>query len=123
MALKSGSEMIQVPADWKVMRLDHLFEIRQGKQVSKKNRQGENQRQFLRTRNVFWGRMDLSDLDHMNFTEYEERSLALCKGDLLVCEGGDIGRTAIWLNQVETCYFQNHLHRLRVRDVCRAFRF
>ena len=116
MTLIPGSEIIQVPSDWKVIRLDHLFEIRQGKQVSKKNREGHNQRPFLRTRNVFWGRTDLSDLDHMNFSEHEERSLGLYEGDLLVCEGGDIGRTAIWRNQVPYCYFQNHLHRLRARD-------
>lgn len=98
---------------WKKVRLDECFEIQQGKQVSKNNRPGSNQRPFLRTANVFWGKLDLSELDQMNFTVEEERKLALHKGDLLVCEGGDIGRTAMWNEELEHCYYQNHLHRLR----------
>lgn len=111
MAAKIGTS-----EEWKTARLDECFDIQQGKQVSKRNREGVNQRPFLRTANVFWGRLDLSELDHMNFTQEEERKFALQKGDLLVCEGGDIGRTAMWNNEVEHCYYQNHLHRLRRKN-------
>ncbi len=59
----------------------------------------------------------------MHFEESEEQRLALMPGDLLVCEGGDIGRTAIWDGQIQPCYYQNHLHRLRSRrpDVVPTF--
>ncbi len=110
------TELGRLPAGWRVQRFDSLFVVQQGKQVSKKNRAGENQRPFLRTKNVFWGRLDLSDLDEMHFTEAEEKRLALLPGDLLVCEGGDIGRTAIWCGELARCYYQNHLHRARLRD-------
>jgi type I restriction enzyme S subunit len=90
--------------------------VQQGKQVSKKNREGDNQRPFLRTKNVFWGRLYLSELDEMHFSEADEKRLELKTGDLLICEGGDIGRTAIWQNGVERCYYQNHLHRARLRN-------
>ena len=80
------------------------------------NRIGENQRPFLRTKNVSWGGLDLSELDEMHFSEAEENRLALFSGDLLVCEGGDIGRTAIWAGVLPRCYYQNHLHRARLRD-------
>src|SRR5262249_21074898 len=43
-------------------------------------------------------------------------ALALRSGDLLVCEGGDIGRTAVWRGELSDCYYQNHLHRLRAKD-------
>lgn len=99
--------------EWTKVRIDELFDIQQGKQVSKANRRGNNQHPFLRTANVFWGRLDLSDLDHMNYTAAEEKKYALQKGDLLVCEGGDVGRTAMWKGEIERCYYQNHLHRLR----------
>ena len=98
---------------WKKVRIDQCFDIQQGKQVSKSNRLGRNQHPFLRTANVFWGELDLATLDHMHFTEAEEERLALRKGDLLVCEGGDVGRTAMWHDELERCYYQNHLHRLR----------
>lgn len=105
-----------LPQDWPVMRFDSLFAVQQGKQVSKRNRLGENQRPFLRTKNVSWGRVDLSDLDQMHFSERDERRLALHPDDLLICEGGSIGRTGIWKNGLERCYYQNHLHRARLKD-------
>ena len=107
------TEIGEFPPTWKVSRVDSVFQIQQGKQVSKKNRDGDNQHPFLRTKNVFWNRLELSDLDQMNFTEEEEARLELQPNDLLTCEGGDIGRTALWNGEVQTCYYQNHLHRLR----------
>jgi type I restriction enzyme S subunit len=49
----------------------------------------------------------------MHFSEAEQKRLSLCKGDLLVCEGGSIGRTALWSDEIAECLYQNHLHRLR----------
>jgi len=103
-----------IPEEWKLTQIDKLFSIQQGKQVSQKNRIGNNQFPFLRTKNIFWGKIDLSELDNMNFSEQEIQKLNLSFNDLLVCEGGDVGRTAIWKNQKENCFYQNHLHRLRV---------
>ena len=51
----------------------------------------------------------------MSFTSAEEARLKLRAGDLLLCEGGDVGRTAIWNGEMEQCYYQNHLHRLRAK--------
>jgi len=101
---------------WTKVRLDEVFAIQQGKQVSKSNRIGTNQRSFLRTANVFWGRLNIAKLDGMNFSPSEEQKFQLLAGDLLVCEGGDIGRTAMWNDELEHCYYQNHLHRLRRLD-------
>ena len=116
MDVLASTELGSLPFDWRVQRFDSLFAVQQGKQVSKKNRVGENQRPFLRTKNVFWGHLDLAGLDEMHFTDAEEKRLALQPGDLLVCEGGDIGRTAIWKGELARCYYQNHLHRARLRD-------
>jgi type I restriction enzyme S subunit len=62
---------------------------------------------------VFWGRIDTTDVDTMHFTPEELEAKSLTPGDLLVCEGGDIGRSAIWGGELPVCAFQNHLHRLR----------
>lgn len=109
-------ELLTQPSEWRIDRVDSAFEIQQGKQVSKKNRMGDNQQPFLRTKNIFWNRLDLVELDQMHFSEVEERRLEMKRGDLLLCEGGDIGRTAMWQAQVSRCYYQNHLHRLRALD-------
>ncbi|MDH3691981.1 MAG: restriction endonuclease subunit S [Gammaproteobacteria bacterium] len=114
-AERQQTEIGEFPSTWEVNRVDSAFDIQQGKQVSKKNRAGNNQRPFLRTKNVFWNRLELSDLDQMHFTEAEESRLKLRTDDLLVCEGGSIGRTAIWNSEVDGCLYQNHLHRLRAK--------
>jgi len=109
------TEIGEFPAAWSIGRVDSAFDIQQGKQVSKKNRDGEHQRPFLRTKNVFWNRLELTDLDEMHFSEAEQTRLELQANDLLVCEGGSIGRTACWNNEVDGCLYQNHLHRLRAK--------
>ena len=109
------TEIGEFPSAWEVARIDSVFDIQQGKQVSKKNRDGKNQRPFLRTRNVFWNQLDMADLDQMHFSEVEQSRLELQPNDLLVCEGGAVGRTALWNSELDGCYYQNHLHRLRVK--------
>ena len=107
------TELGSLPEGWEVARLGDLFEIQQGKALSPKARAGARKRPFLRTANVLWGRIDLSALDEMHFEKEEEKRLALIPGDLLVCEGGDVGRTALWEGQLPLMLYQNHLHRLR----------
>lgn len=109
------TEIGLLPIDWEIGRIDNYFQIQQGKQVSKANRVGNNPRPFLRTSNVFWSKIDLSELDQMHFSKEEENKFKLNYNDLLVCEGGDIGRTAIWRNELTPCYYQNHLHRVRTK--------
>ena len=76
-------------------------------------RDGANKTPFLRTSNVLWDAIDLSTVDEMAISPRELAEKLVRPGDLLVCEGGDIGRAAVWNGEVETMSFQNHLHRLR----------
>ena len=76
-------------------------------------RDGANKTPFLRTSNVFWDEIDISVVDEMAIPPHELAGKLVQPGDLLVCEGGDIGRSAIWNGEVDTMSFQNHLHRLR----------
>ncbi len=115
-AIPAGYRMTELgplPEEWRVVRLGEVFHIQQGKALSRKKDKGIRPRPFLRTANVFWGRIDVTSLDHMDFSAEEEAKYALRPGDLLVCEGGDIGRTTIWEGSSRCIYYQNHLHRLR----------
>ena len=101
---------------WPTTTIGELFDIGAGKSVTPAARHGEPKSPFLRTANVLWGRIDLTEVDAMHFSQEELKSKSLTKGDLLVCEGGDIGRSAIWKGGIENCSFQNHLHRLRPKS-------
>ena len=67
---------------------------------------------YITTSNLYWDRFELSTLKEMLFTKSEIEKCTARKGDLLVCEGGDIGRAAIWQYDYDI-RIQNHIHRLR----------
>ena len=98
---------------WTSRSLGELFEIGAGKTMSATARSGAEKTPFLRTSNVLWDEIDLSSVDEMFIPEPERSAKLLRPGDLLVCEGGTIGRAAIWNGETEAMSFQNHLHRLR----------
>jgi len=97
-----------LPEEWKVVSLGDLFSIQQGAALSRKRRTGESPQPF-------WGHLDLTTLDRMDFSTEEARRLALQPGDLLICEGGEVGRTALWSGEIEGCLYQNHVYRVRAR--------
>jgi type I restriction enzyme S subunit len=99
--------------NWSWHPLGELFEIGAGKTMSAVARTGANKVPFLRTSNVLWDEIDLTEVDEMAISSVELADKSLKAGDLLVCEGGDIGRSAIWDGRVPVMSFQNHLHRLR----------
>ena len=99
--------------EWTWRPLGELFEIGAGKTMSAAARNGADKTPFLRTSNVLWDEIDLSSVDEMSIPEHELPTKLLWPGDLLVCEGGEIGRAAIWGGEVEPMSFQNHVHRLR----------
>lgn len=107
------SEIGVVPEHWKVVSIGRLFDVQQGKAVSPETRRGLSPNPFLRTSNVLWGKIDLTHVDTMDFSKDEVDYYALREGDLLVCEGGEVGRSAVWHGGVEMCCYQNHIHRLR----------
>lgn len=100
---------------WQWRPLGDLFDIGAGKTMSEAARAGADKVPFLRTSNVFWDQIDLSEVDEMAMSPSELEGKSLKRGDLLVCEGGEIGRAAVWDGQIALMSFQNHLHRLRPR--------
>lgn len=103
--------------NWNWRPLGELFDIGAGKTMSAAARTGADRVPFLRTSNVLWDEIDLTQVDEMSISATELTDKSLKAGDLLVCEGGEIGRAAVWDGRVPVMSFQNHLHRLRpIRD-------
>ncbi len=101
---------------WVWEPLGDLFEIGAGKTMSQAAREGIGKVPFLRTSNVLWDEIDLNQLDEMALSPEELQEKCVQKGDLLVCEGGEIGRAAVWEDDLDPIAFQNHIHRLRPKS-------
>ncbi len=99
-------------AGWKRKKIGELFDVQLGKMLNEKAKQGE-QYPYLANFNVRWGSFDLSKLNKMYFSEKEKKKFSLRCGDLLMCEGGEIGRCAVWNKTNQSIYYQKALHRLR----------
>ena len=100
-----------IPESWEWVRLGEIFQHNTGKALNSSNKSGVLL-EYITTSNLYWDRFELENLRSMYFTENEIEKCQVSKGDLLVCEGGDIGRAAIWLKDYKIC-IQNHIHRLR----------
>ena len=100
-----------LPSGWTVCLIKDLYLHTTGKALKKTNQIGV-QRKYITTSNLYWNRFDFSEVRTMYFNEKELDKCTVKKGDLLVCNGGDIGRAAIWNNEEPICY-QNHISRLR----------
>jgi type I restriction enzyme S subunit len=110
------TEIGLIPKTWKVVKLGEIFDTQLGKMLSQKARTGSDPKPYLRNKNVQWRNIDTTDLLLMDFDRREEAKFTLLPGDLLVCEGGQPGRAAIWRGQMQQCYYQKALHRLRPKD-------
>ena len=104
----------EIPDNWLWCNLGLLFNHNTGKALNSSNSTGKALT-YITTSNVYWNRFELNNLKSMPFADSELEKCTVKKGDLLVCEGGDIGRAAIW-NFDDEIRIQNHLHRLRVYD-------
>ena len=100
-----------IPDSWEWVRLGELFQHNTGKALNAANCTGQL-KQYITTSNLYWDRFELDNLKEMYFSESEIEKCTVIKGDLLVCEGGDIGRASIWSYDYPMC-IQNHIHRLR----------
>ena len=107
----------EIPESWEWVRLGELFQHNTGKALNSSNRSGELLT-YITTSNLYWNRFEIDNLREMYFSEAEIQKCTATKGDLLVCEGGDIGRAAIWSYDTDI-RIQNHIHRLRsYSEVC-----
>lgn len=110
----------EIPSTWKWVRLGDIFAHNTGKALNSSKQEGKLKK-YITTSNVYWNYFQLNEVREMRFNDDEIQKCTVTKGDLLVCEGGDIGRAAIWNYDYDIC-IQNHIHRLRAySEVCTMF--
>lgn len=102
-------------APWPTSTVGDHFEIQLGKMLDSARNTGEP-KFYLGNRAIRWGCIDLSSVGVVPLTPREQAKYILKRNDLLVCEGGEVGRAAIWKEELPECYYQKALHRLRPKS-------
>ena len=112
----SDSQWFEIPATWAWVSVRAVAKSRLGKMLDKSKNTGAPRR-YLRNVNVRWFNFDLSDVLEMRFEDAELPEFALRAGDVLICEGGEPGRAAVWDEREDDIYFQKAIHRVRFLDI------
>lgn len=110
-AIPEEEKPFEVPDGWEWVRFGTISIHNAGKTLDSGRNKGDL-RKYLTTSNLYWGRFDLSEVREMPILESEIEKCKATKGDLLICEGGEAGRSAVWEEDYDVC-FQNHVHRAR----------
>jgi type I restriction enzyme S subunit len=111
-----GTRLMKPVTEWQTKTVGELADTQLGKMLNKGKQSGKHAKPYLRTDNVHWGSFDLSEIKKMDILPDEETKYIATRGDLLMCEGGAAGRTAIW-NEDYDISFQNHVHRIRPKNL------
>ena len=104
-----------LPDGWTLSTVGAEFDVQLGKMLDRAKNTGIS-KPYLGNRSVQWGQILTEELDRMRMSSEDMQRYRLERGDLLVCEGGEVGRSAIWDAPIPECYYQKALHRLRTRD-------
>ena len=113
----SGIEWLgEIPAHWAIAALRYRYDQTLGKMLDTKRITRDHLVPYLRNIDVQWDHINTADLPSMDIRPHEIERFTVRSGDLLVCEGGEAGRCAIWRGALDPCGYQKALHRLRPRD-------
>ncbi|MEO8350293.1 MAG: restriction endonuclease subunit S [Chthoniobacteraceae bacterium] len=110
--VESNEEDSELPAGWTTATVGEIASVQLGKMLDRTKHTTGELVPYLRNVNVRWGSVETHDLQQMFFEPHEIERYALRQGDLVVCEGGEPGRAAIW-NREQPVMFQKALHRVR----------
>ena len=110
----SGVEWLgEIPAHWDITPVYARYEVALGKMLDAKRITGESSGKYLRNVDVQWDAVNVEGLPEMDFPRFERKRYLLHPGDVLVCEGGEVGRTALWSSELDECFYQKAIHRVR----------
>jgi Restriction endonuclease S subunits len=109
-----GSDIF--PEHWGVKKLKYVANIVLGKMLTNEDKGDYYLKPYLRAANLPWMAVDVSDVKEMWFSKDELDKLRVKKYDLLVSEGGEVGRTCIWREELVECYIQNSVHKITIEE-------
>ena len=102
----------EIPQHWEVMKLKFVAKVVLGKMLCNENKQSYTYEHYLKSKNIQWLSADTTSVEKMYFSDSEKKLYKVQKDDLLVSEGGEVGKTCIWNNELAECYLQNSVHKV-----------
>jgi type I restriction enzyme S subunit len=113
----SGIDWVgEIPEGWEVKKLKYCADIVLGKMLCNEDKGGYYKKPYLKSKNIQWLNIDVSGIEEMWFSEYELELYRLKKGDLVLSEGGEVGKTCMWNDELEECYIQNSAHKVTINQ-------
>jgi type I restriction enzyme S subunit len=117
----SGIEWIgEIPEHWKAKKLKYISNPVLGKMLTNEDKGGYYLKPYLRAQNINWFNADVSDVKNMWFSEKELEKYNIRLNDLLVSEGGEVGRACMWQLELPECYIQNSVHKVTFNNGFRS---
>ena len=111
----SGVEWIgMIPEHWEVKRIKEIGKLKLGKMLDEKPKCGYQLKPYLKSKNIGWLELKLDEVEDMYFSDDEMKVLRLFKGDLVLSEGGEVGKTSYWNDELDECYIQNSVQKLTI---------
>lgn len=109
---ESGIDWIgQIPEHWEVRRLKDVGRLVLGKMLNTSAQINYELKPYLKSKNINWLYVDTDEVEEMYFNKNELVRYKIKKGDLLFSEGGEVGKTCIWNDEICECYIQNSVHK------------
>ncbi|OAI08254.1 restriction endonuclease subunit S [Methylomonas methanica] len=105
-----------IPEHWEAKRLKNIADVILGKMLTTEEKSDGDFKPYLRSTNIQWLTPDIRDIREMWIANSEKSQLRVKKGDLLVSEGGEVGRACLWNDELPECYIQNSVHRIAVKQ-------
>lgn len=119
----SGVEWVgEIPAHWEVKRVKEIGLVVLGKMLDNVKSENKFLRSYLKSKNIGWLKVEDTNIEQMYFSVADMKSYRLKRGDILLSEGGEVGKTAFWNDEIKECYIQNSVHKITVyKNNCARF--
>lgn len=113
----SGIEWLgDIPKHWEVRKLKYVAKTVLGKMLCNEDKGNYFKKPYLKSKNIQWLNVDISDVEEMWFSDKELIQYRLKKNDLVLSEGGEVGKTCLWNEELKECYIQNSAHKVTLNN-------
>ena len=101
-----------IPSEWEVKRVKDIGKVTLGKMLDNESSKSKYKKSYLKSKNIQWFKVNIKVIEKMYFTSKDLKTYRVKKNDLLLSEGGEVGKTSLWQNEIEECYIQNSVHKI-----------